>query len=538
MAQLRARLSCSLFLVLAACSTTDGSPGRAGEQTSGQSSSRDERRDAGTPKPKDAGKGVVDEDDADDADDAEDESSSNADDEGSTGSTDNGGKSGGDGLPCDVQAILSESCSECHGERTKFGAPFSLVTRADLLAELPDAEGKTRIEAVLERVQDDAKPMPPAPSPRLEPSQIATLKAWFDDGTPAAAETCAAPRDGSDGGTTDGSPGGKGDLPKPDDCEDTYELKAHGAGGPDDKSKFKIAAEPAQQGNQYQCFYFDPPYGDDAGLFWFESIIDNTENLHHWILYATENKTREHGTTAGCNAAQTGAYFVAGWAPGSDNGVATPDVALDLPSGPRAGLILEVHYYNNTGKQAEDASGIRFCTGKKSARPHLAAVHQLGTEGICVPPGQKADAVGMCNPRTDMGDIHITGVWPHMHKTARHMKVTINRADGSKEVIHDEPFDFNSQIFYPLTDVVLRAGDTVETRCTFENDGTTEVHYGERTQDEMCYAFTPAWPAGALANAPSPLSNPSTEIGNRCGDPLSILGSCNGIADAPGGAGN
>lgn len=535
MAQLCVRLSCSLLLVLAACSTTDGSAGRAAEQSSESSATSGKRPDAGKPKtPRDPGND--DEDNADDEDSAADEGRAKPDDENSTGSSDRDGKSGGgNGLPCDVQAVLAQSCAECHGNPTKFGAPFSLVSRADLLTELPDADGKTHLEAALERVQDDVSPMPPAPSPRLEPGQIATLQAWLDDGAPA--ESCAAPADGSDAGTM-GSAVGNGDQPKPDDCEDTFELRAHGGAGAADKSKFKIAAEPPAQGNQYHCFYFDPPYGDDAGLFWFESIIDNDKNLHHWILYATENKTHADGTTAGCDAAQTGSYFVAGWAPGSNNGVATPDVALDLPSGPRAGLILEVHYYNNTGKEAEDASGIRFCTGKKTDRPHLAAVHQLGTEGICVPPGQMTDAVGMCNPRTDMGDIHLTGVWPHMHKTARHMKVTINRADGSKDVIHDEPFDFNSQIFYPLTDVVLRAGDSVETRCTFHNESTTEVHYGERTQDEMCYAFTPAWPAGALANAPTPFSNPSAEIVNRCGDPLSILSSCNGLADAPGGAGN
>ena len=522
------RLSCSFLLVLAACGTsTDGASGRTDDQTSGAQATST-KRDAGAPKKvKDAAPPSHSE-------------PSDTDDQGQSSATDGGGKKAGgsaDKLPCEVQAVLTKHCAECHGNPTKFGAPFSLVTRADLKATVADKEGKTRLELALERVQDDAMPMPPAPAARLTPSEIETLQTFLDTGYPASdSDSCATATAGQDGGTVSMTPGIEGNLPKPDDCENTYELRAHGGTSSKDKSRFKTQAELPLQGNQYQCFYFDPPYGSDAGMYWFESIIDNTKNLHHWILYATDNKKFADGTTAGCNASEPGAYFVAGWAPGANNGAATPDVALNLPSGPKAGLILEVHYFNNEPTPVEDGSGIRFCTGKKSGRPHLASVHSLGTEGICLSPGTKTDVTGTCVPRTDMGDIHITGVWPHMHKTARNMKVVINRADGTKQVIHDKPFDFGSQIFYPLTDIVVHKGDTLETTCTYQNDTTGQIHFGERTQDEMCYAFTAAWPAGSLTNMPSPLSDPSTELINHCGDPadpLPILKSCNGIADRP-----
>ena len=510
----------ALFTLLVACGGSNEEP--AHTQSSGHATadaaSPTKRRDAGTSGAQSGSKSTDDT-----GDDGEHTSKSGAD----AGA----GTSAAGSLPCDVQAVLAEHCGNCHGSEVKYGAPFSLVTLADLLAPVKDQDNKKRIEVLLERVQDDAKPMPPAPAARLSKDEISTLKEWLSAGTKGSSDSCEGKGDaGARGDTTLHV----GDLPKPDDCEETFELKAHGGTSATDASKFKTASTPALQGNQYQCFYFDPPYGSDAGMYWFESILDNVANLHHWILYATDNKTHESGTTAGCNASEPNAYFVAGWAPGANNGAATPDVALDLPSGPKAGLILEVHYYNNTGSPVEDASGIRFCTGKKSGRPHLAAVHSLGSEGICIQPGASQDVTGTCEPRTDMGDVHITGVWPHMHKTARHMKVSIKRKDGSTEVIHDKPFDFNSQIFYPLKDVVLHSGDKVETTCSYKNDGTTQVHFGERTQDEMCYAFTAAWPAGALTNAPSPLGGgTSTESGNRCADPLSILNSCNGISDRP-----
>lgn len=481
-----------------------------GKQSTDDSTSR---RDAGAKK--DAGKSAEPADTDTQNDDA-------------TASDDAGVKTSAEaGLPCEVAAIFAKHCATCHGAATAFGAPMSLVSHADLVAPAKLHPKQKTFEVVLERVHDDASPMPPAPKPRLTKGELATLDAWVKAGTPESTDTCAPTGgDGTDSEST---------VPKPADCDETYELTAHGGSKPDDKSKFKVSADPALEGNQYHCFYFDPPYDADAGMLWFQPLLDNTQNLHHWILYATDNKTQASGTSAGCNAQQSGSYFVAGWAPGANNSVVPDDVALQLPTGPKAGLILEVHYYNTTGKPQEDSSGIRFCTGPKQKRAHLAAVHTLGTEGLCIPPGSSKDFSAACTPRSDMGDIHINGIWPHMHKAARRMVVSIKRKSGTVDVIHDAPFDFQSQIFFPMKgDVVVHPGDSVLTRCYYENDTPTQIHYGERTQDEMCYAFTMAWPAGALVSPPSALAtDPSMALLNRCADSLSILQSCNGLADRP-----
>ncbi|MET0283186.1 MAG: hypothetical protein ABW352_01900 [Polyangiales bacterium] len=498
------RLRLLALASLAACTTDPAVQGRVDDQASAaDSGKKPPRKDSGTRPSEDAGSESEPEPEPTEESEPEPTAAS--------------------GMPCDVSALLAQRCQSCHGDPTQHGAPFSLVTREDLQAKTKD--GSTRLEAALARAQDDKSPMPPAPAKRLDKAELASLEAYLAAGLPASDATCTPTPEAPD------KAGAGATIPKPDDCEESFELTAHGA---EPRSKFTMSSDPALEGNQYQCFYFDPPYGDDQVMYWFDSVLDNLSNLHHWILYGTDAKTQPDGATAGCNASQAGSYFIAGWAPGGTNGAAAGNVGLQLPTGPRAGLILEVHYYNNTGKPQQDASGIRFCTGKKAGREHLAAVHTLGSEGICIEPGKTEEVTGQCTPRGDMGDVHITGIWPHMHKVARHMKVTVTRAeDGSQQVIHDAPFDFNAQIFYPLDDVVLHPGDTVQTTCRFANDGNTSVHYGERTQDEMCYAFTAAWPAGALASAPSPFENQALALGNRCAEPLSILRSCNGAADAP-----
>jgi mono/diheme cytochrome c family protein len=440
---------------------------------------------------------------------------------------------GDDPLPCEISALFKAHCADCHGAMRLNGAPMSLVTWSDLQKPSPIMKTRTTRDVVLDRIKSTQSPMPPAPYPRLSAAEIATYEQWLGKGAAKgnAAACQAQPNNptGDAGMTGDGSTTGM-NLPKPNDCEQTFSLTAHGTTGENDKTKFKMSSQPSLEGNQYHCFYFKPPYPAGAGMLWYDSILDNRAHLHHWILYATDNATHASGTSAPCNAAEPGAYFVAGWAPGATNASVPPDALLQLPSGPNAGLILEVHYYNDSGMEQLDGSGLTFCTAKPGARPHTAGIHTLGSEGICIQPAARAqEVVGSCSPRTDRGDIHITGVWPHMHKMARRQKVVIKRASGATEVIHDEPFDFNSQVFYPKGDIVVKPGDSVETHCYYDNDTSAPIHFGERTQDEMCYAFVAAWPAGAL----TPSLGPSSQGVNRCADDLSIRDSCNGFLDAP-----
>jgi mono/diheme cytochrome c family protein len=417
--------------------------------------------------------------------------------------------SAGASLPCDVAHVLAQHCWQCHGEAPSFGAPMPLTNWEALQRPAPSSQQSTTAEIMLARAQDDVHPMPPAPHARLSAGELQTLTNWVEAGAPRSGETCANVV--ADGGVDPRQS-------KPDDCEQTVEFRAHG--GRDEGSKFALDAHPVAD-NQHQCFYFDALYGADQGMLWYEPIVDNQTVLHHWVLYGVDQKTHENATSVPCESPDLGSYTLAAWAPGANNNVVPHDVALTLPSGPNAGLILQLHYYNSSGQVQHDASGIRLCTGAKNSRAHVAAVHMLDNQNICLPPGADTEVAGTCSPRTDLGDIHITGVWPHMHKLGRRMQLTINRVDGTKELIHDMPFDFNAQVFYPQDSVVMHKGDTLETRCHFRNETATQVRFGELTQNEMCVALVTAWPAGALTDAVSAAVGPAgLNLSNRCNDLL------------------
>ncbi|HEY6558606.1 MAG TPA: hypothetical protein VI072_15090 [Polyangiaceae bacterium] len=439
-----------------------------------------------------------------------------------------GGGGNATGLPCDVQTILQQKCQQCHGNPTNFAAPMPLVTHADLTANGRVTTTQTVHQLVAQRVADDARPMPPAPHARLSAAEIAVLQNWSNSGAPAGGTTCG-------GGGTGGS--GGGGVIAPADCRNTYELRAHGQQIAGDTSPYPVPVG-GEMGNKYMCFYFAPPYAAGSQAFYFDSLFDktNTKYLHHWLLYGIDNKRAPDNTFAPCSAAEPGAYLLAGWAPGAQPNVMKPDVGLGMPSGPNAQLILEVHYYNPNNELAFDSTGVKFCTAPGNTRPHTAGVHFTGSEGICIEPNSTRTISGECVPRGDMGDVHINSVWPHMHQMGRRMKIDILRANGTVEVLHDAAFDFNSQISYDKGDVVLRPGDRMRTDCTYQNTSTRRIPFGEKTQDEMCFGFIVAWPAGALAIHPL---DPRIIIGGglqparRCLDPLGIFSSCNGLADYP-----
>jgi cytochrome c553 len=449
----------------------------------------------------------------------------------------------GAALPCDVRKLLRSECGSCHARDNQYPAPMKLETYADLHGAAPSDAASKVFQKVLERVQDTARPMPPPQfAERLGADQIATLQGWISRGAPAApaGETCTLPPPAggdipsNDGGVTKPD---KPDVDKtgaPEDCEEFHELRASAA---DDATKpFQVVSKQGQDGNTYQCFYFKADYAPESVGLWFKSLADNTKILHHWLLYGADiDAIHAPGSQSPCTAAEPGAYLIAGWAPGAPDYKPPSDVGLSMPYGDAARLILEVHWFNDGGSTLPDKSGVRFCTAKKGKRPHTAAITFTGSEGICIEPNSKREVVGMCDP-DDGEDIHILRVWPHMHKTGRQMKITLLRANGAREVLHDGVFDFNDQRAYDLNDVVMRGGDRLETVCTYDNRTNMRIPFGEDTQEEMCFGFVTSWPAGALQNS---ILNPIVWVASpiqparRCLDPIAIFGSCNGLADYP-----
>jgi Copper type II ascorbate-dependent monooxygenase, C-terminal domain/Copper type II ascorbate-dependent monooxygenase, N-terminal domain len=378
------------------------------------------------------------------------------------------------GLPCDIAAIVKKNCSTCHGAEPLFGAQFSLTSVADFKA-IPPGSGKTAGERALARMADDARPMPPPPNARVSADDMAKVKAWIDSGYQGEACTTTEPNPPTGG--TGGMAGTGGASPTEPSDVTCYNLTARAAAG---GAKYSVPTTP----DLYQCFNWAAPWGNKkVQVVSATPIIDNAKVLHHWILYNTPDQVAD-GTNASCVGAHPNAAFITGWAPGGDGLNLPDDVGLRTEGG---GFSLELHYNNKEGAGQLDASGARICVTEK-LRPNEAAVHWLGTQSL-----NKTVAKGTCSP-TATQPVTILSMSPHMHLQGRHMSTAVNRKAGGTEMLLDKPFDFQTQISYPVK-AVINPGDTLTTTCTY----AAPTPFGQGTNQEMCYNFVMAYPAGQLA---------------------------------------
>jgi hypothetical protein len=346
---------------------------------------------------------------------------------------------------------------------------MSLASAADFRAIA--ANGTDSLgQRALARTADTSRPMPPPPNARLSASEQATLKSWIESGAPGG--TCTA----VDPGPTMPDPGVSEPLPADVTC---YRLTARASSAGD---KYTVPTTP----DLYRCFEYAPPWGNKTvQVVSAQPIIDNSSVLHHWILYNSSESVKD-GTNGGCSGAHPNSSFITGWAPGGAGLKLPADVGLRTETG---GFSLEIHYNNTKGAGQLDASGVNLCVTEKP-RPKEAAVHWLGTQLL-----NKISAVGTCVP-INSGPVTILSSSPHMHLQGRHMKTVINRKGGASEVLIDEPFDFNTQVSYQ-TPAVVNPGDTLTTTCTY----ATPTPFGQKTNEEMCYNFVIAYPAGQLAQS-------------------------------------
>lgn len=443
---------------------------------------------------------------------------------------------------CEVRDILAANCTNCHAEQPVFGAPMALTSHADLMATAP-SDGRPTFEAVLDRVRDDARPMPPAPAARLAEAEVAKLAAWMDAGAPAGGDC------GALGGTTAPAEGGTVvDDPNCIDCgtyscEDGTPMRflAHGEEKTDDTTPFDASevggALSLGDPNYYACFYFKAPWGENAIASGFRPVVDNSRVLHHWLLYASPNAPgdlTDGGVRGECQLqSDQERILLGGWAPGVPGRRFPEDIGQELPFGPNTYVTLEVHYYNaKPGEDAPDRSGGELCLAP-APRPNVATQHWLGTEKIFVPPGESATTGDTCTPRLTAGQTStLLSVTPHMHEAGRHAKLEVLRAGGTMEVLHDSAFQFDNQVSHLFDPpVVLNAQDRLRASCTYENVTDFPIGFGDGTGEEMCYLYVTAYPAGSLNNGLNGCTGPFCVPGadRRCIDNENILDAIGGL---------
>ncbi|MEN3539407.1 monooxygenase [Microbispora sp. ZYX-F-249] len=298
--------------------------------------------------------------------------------------------------------------------------------------------------------------------------------------------------------------------------------------------------------DEYRCFLVDPGLTGSAFLTGSQFLPQNTDIVHHAIVFRVGPKEAETARKAdaatpgegwtcfGDSGIENGAW-VGSWAPGVDETLLRQKVGYPLPAGSQ--MVLQIHY-NLLGGAGTDRSGIRLrladggsglapletglitgpielpCTAEESGPlcDREAAVenvaHRFGeqarqmVDGLTRMCGQGRPPQPGPTQHCDMPvrrDATLYATAGHMHLLGRSIKVDLNPGAPDAKTILDIPaYNFDDQAIRPLArPLEVKAGDTLRVTCTHDaglramlpalrGQAPRYVVWGEGTSDEMC----------------------------------------------------
>jgi len=350
-----------------------------------------------------------------------------------------------------VSRILQTRCANCHHPGT--AAPFSLLNYE---------QARDRAEMIRETVTQ--RRMPPwSADPRhgqfsndlrLSETEIDTLVAWVDNGSP---------------------PGDPDDLPATVKYADGWTI-----GSPDLTFRMpRTYTVPATGTVKYQYFVTPTHFKEDVWVQASEARPGNWSAVHHIIVFVREKNSRRF----------RGLPSVGGYAPGEEAMVLPPDVGFRIPAG--AELVWQVHY-TPTGKVETDRCeiGLILCRNRPQRRIRQGGAFNFRFR---IPPGAEQHRV--TSSAEFSRDMELLSLMPHMHLRGKDFRYTARFPDGTTRILLNIPsYDFNWQHRYRLKQpVLLPAGTTLECVAHFDNsihnpanpDPAQTVRWGDQTWEEM-----------------------------------------------------
>lgn len=259
--------------------------------------------------------------------------------------------------------------------------------------------------------------------------------------------------------------------------------------------------------DDYRCFLYPQTVDADRWVRAVDVIPDQRDVVHHVLLFVVpeasvpklEALDAQSPDKAGypClgGSGADGETLLSGWVPGMQPVIYPAGAAFLLPKGSR--FVMQMHY-NTSGVTAAvapaDATRAHLWTLPSGQEPdRLVRVRPVVDGDLAIAPGDAhaVEGVTVTSPYTET----IIGVIPHMHLLGQSIRLTTRPVAAAADTcLADIPrWDFHWQQTYQYADgaeVSVRLGDTVTLRCEYDNSaGTTTVHWGEKTSDEMCLAY-------------------------------------------------
>ncbi|MDB4671634.1 thioredoxin family protein [Pirellulaceae bacterium] len=354
-----------------------------------------------------------------------------------------------------IAKILETRCVNCHHPGT--AAPFSLQTHED---------SQNWSQMIKEVVQQQRMP-PWSADPRhgkfsndlrMPKSEIDTLVAWIDNGSPL---------------------GDKNKLPKSKPVVDGWMIEK-----PDVIFKMPKSFTVKASGTvDYKYFVTPTHFKKDVWVQASEARPGNRSVVHHIIVFV-QPKGQPKGR---------GRAAIAGFAPGEEPMVFPAGTGFRVPAG--AKLIWQIHY-TPTGKVETDRCevGMVFCKEK----PDREIIQRDAMNRDFVIPA-RAENHQVVSSKRFSEDVELISLMPHMHFRGKDFTFIAEFPNGKKETLLSVPdYDFNWQHRYRFaTPKPIPRGTTI--RCIAHFDNSPEnpanpapdqpVRWGDQSWEEMMIGF-------------------------------------------------
>lgn len=151
----------------------------------------------------------------------------------------------------------------------------------------------------------------------------------------------------------------------------------------------------------------------------------------------------------------------------------------------RSQILVQGHLLNASSRPVSGAIEIGMDASEEENLEPV-GITTFGSGNINLPARAETIVENTC---TLNEDVRLYTVLPHMHYQGRRLDLEIGKDANSLSPLYArDPFDFDNQHFDPF-EKTLPKGSVVRTRCTYRNDRNETVHFGESSQDEMCFLF-------------------------------------------------
>ena len=210
------------------------------------------------------------------------------------------------------------------------------------------------------------------------------------------------------------------------------------------------------------------------------------QGTHHTLLIRMDGSQPDGEAACGPTL---GANMVHASGVGSDDLVFPDGVGVKIPAGTQ--LLLNLHLFNTSDQPISGVSGTLIKTIAPADLKQEAEMVLGGSTAIDIPPEGTQTVIGGC---TFPAQATLITVWPHMHMYGTHMKIAYEGPSGD-QVLHDGPYSFGEQTYYPISPLVVGAGQRIRIECSYANNTTETVSWGDSSTAEMCFAGLYRYPA-------------------------------------------